>query len=235
MRDAFADLLFGSECLGCGRPGRALCLVCRAELPTTARLAWPRPTPEGLAAPWTTAEYAGTVRELILALKEHAVRSLVAPLGFQVALAVASAAAHVSPRVGLALVPAPSRASSVRQRGHDAIASISDAAAKSLTNNAHWDRQVVVARLLEMRAGVVDQSELGAVGRASNMRGSMFVPGERMRRWVATAPGPVGVVICDDVLTTGATAREAQRALESVGLSVVGIATVAATTRREYR
>ena len=63
------------------------------------------------------------------------------------------------------------------------------------------------------------------------MSGSMFVPGERMRRWAATAPGRVAVVICDDVLTTGATAREAQRALVAVGLSVIGFATAAATTR----
>jgi predicted amidophosphoribosyltransferase len=71
----------------------------------------------------------------------------------------------------------------------------------------------------------LDQSMLGAVDRAANLAGTM-----RRRRGGRPLAGRV--VVVDDVLTTGSTAREAQRALEAVGASVTGVAAIAATRRR---
>lgn len=122
------------------------------------------------------------------------------------------------------LVPVPSRRRVVRRRGHDPLLRVTRAAAARLR------RQGTLAtcrQLLIPRGRVRDQSTLGAVDRAANLSGSM-----RARPGVSAAVVPGGwVVVVDDVLTTGATAREAQRALEQAGVPVAGIAAVAATAR----
>jgi len=64
------------------------------------------------------------------------------------------------------------------------------------------------------------------IGRAANLAGSMSCRRPRRTDLHAT------VVVVDDVLTTGSTVREAQRALESAGVPVAGVSTVAATRRR---
>lgn len=227
--DGSLDLLLGGSCVGCSRPGRALCAGCAADLPDVARPAWPAPAPSGLAAPWAVAEYAGTVRAMVLAHKERGVLALRGPLACLLARAVASGLAGPDgPDGPVVLVPVPSRPGSVRTRGHDPTWSMT-ARAAGLARAA--GRDVVAMRLLRSRAGVLDQAGLDAGARAANLAGSMHCPAVSLHRLRARRPR-VHLVVCDDVITTGSTAREAQRALESVGLSVVAVAAVAATRRR---
>jgi predicted amidophosphoribosyltransferase len=157
------------------------------------------------------------VRAALLAHKERHVAGLTTTLAGLLAVAVAEAA---PPPV--LLVPVPSRPGVVRARGHDPLLAVVRAAARRFPGAS-------VAPLLRSRGGVRDQAGLTAVERADNLAGSMWCPTRRLRRWSGR---PARVVVCDDVLTTGATAREAQRALTASGLVVEGIATVAATRRR---
>ncbi|MBM7519322.1 ComF family protein [Nocardioides nitrophenolicus] len=222
--DGFVDLVLGSRCVGCERPGRPLCPACRGtcqERAADASPHWPTPSPAGLVPPYAVGEYAGVLRALVLAHKERRVLALARPLGELLAGAVATAA----PPGPLVLVPVPSRTSSVRQRGHDPTLTMTRHAARLLGGDAH------AARLLRLRPGVVDQAGLDAAARAANLDRSMTVPAAGVRRLVRVCPR-AHVVICDDVLTTGATLREAQRALEAVGLPVHAAAVVAATRRR---
>lgn len=217
--DGALDLLLGGSCVGCGHPGRSLCRPCAEVLPTAGRPAWPDPVPPGLAPPWAAGAYADTVRALVLAHKERRVLSLGPPLARLLAAAVA--AAEVDGPV--VLVPVPSRPSTVRARGHDPTGALVVGAARATG--------VPAVPLLRTRPGLRDQAGLDAGERAANLAGSLHCPSAGLRRLARASPR-ARIVVCDDVITTGATAREAQRALEAVGLEVAAIAAVAATARR---
>ena len=223
LRDVFADLVLGGSCVGCGHPGRPLCRPCSATLPRRAHPCWPTPAPAGMVTPWSAAAYEGLPRSMVLAHKERRVLALRRPLAGLLAAGAAAAARGEGPVV---LVPVPSRPGAARARGHDPTDGLTRDAARLLRRQGYDASR---GRLLVSRGGVADQAGLDAHARAANLTGSMFCPTARLRRLVGRR---VRVVVCDDVLTTGATAREAQRALEAVGLEVSGIATVAATRLR---
>lgn len=235
LRDAVTDLLLGSSCVGCARPGRLLCAPCGATLPTAAAVTWPDPVPPGLVTPWACGAYADLLRELVLGHKERGLLSLRVPLGRLLARSAAAALRSgpgVSDAAGavVVLVPVPSRPASVRARGHDPTLAMVRVAAAALRGGG---ARIEVAPLLRTRPGLVDQAGLGAAERAANLAGSLTCPTPGLRRLGARVGARrVRVVLCDDVLTTGVTAREAQRALEAVGLGVAAVATVAATRRR---
>jgi predicted amidophosphoribosyltransferase len=230
LLDALVDLLLGGCCVGCSRPGRVLCGPCGALLPEGARPAWPRPAPAGLVTPWAAGSYDGLLKAMVVGHKERRLLALRDPLALLLAQAASAAlcapGGHRGPAV---LVPVPSRPASVRARGYDPTYALTSGAATVL-GAAGWD--VVVRRLLRSRPGVVDQAGLDAGARAANLAGSMHCPAASLRRLSECRPR-ASVIVCDDVLTTGATAREAQRALESVGLQVTAVAAVAATRRRQ--
>ncbi len=233
MRDAWLDLLLGSRCGVCGLPGRILCDVCADSLPRSAEVAWPTPAPAGLALPVAAGEYDGGLKELVNAHKERSQFALARPLGVMLAHAVRTLLEQTADQDArpCVLVPVPSRGPVVRERGHDPMLRTSRHAAGLLRR---WGRPVVVERLLRSVAPVQDQAGLHASDRATNLAGSMCC----RSAWHVRRPAPVPAaryVVADDVITTGATAREAQRALEERGLAVAGIAPVAATRRRSRR
>lgn len=160
------------------------------------------------------------MRELIVAAKEHGRFGLVRPLGQLLAAATETALARLDLATGV-LVPMPSAPSVVRQRGHDAVLGFARTAARRLRRRGH---DVTVRTALRSVRGVRDQSELSAAARAANLDGAL----QAIRELGRGAP----VIVVDDVITTGASAAEACRAVRAVGGRPVAIATVAATPRR---
>lgn len=204
-----------------------LCPGCLAALPVTAAVTWPDPVPAGLVTPWATGEYADTLRALVVGHKDRGQWSLARVLAGLLATAVRAAA---GPPDGspLVLVPVPSRPGSSRRRGYDPTGALVRGAARLLLRESY---DALPAALLVSRGGVRDQAGLTAAERAANLAGSMCCPAAGLRR-LAARRTRARVVVCDDVLTTGATAREAQRALAAVGLDPAAVAVVAATRRR---
>jgi predicted amidophosphoribosyltransferase len=201
----------------------------------------PEPSPAGLPPVYAVAAYEQVVRSLVLAHKEQARLELARPLGHALAEAVRAAAAAAaarergSPSVGvpaavlgdLVLVPVPSRRSVVRARGHDPLLRMTKVAARAGVPRGARAGRLPVVRALAQTRRVSDQAGLSARQRQDNLAGALTV-----RRGRRDALAGRGVILVDDVVTTGATLAEAARAIRNAGGVVVAAAVVAATARR---
>jgi len=239
VRDAFSDLLLGGRCAGCDRRGRVLCTACGALLPRSGHEVRPDPAPPGLLPVFAAGEYADPLRRLILAHKEQQAFGLAGPLGRLLGVVLGEVLAEVrldpvpSPPA-VVLVPLPSAAAATRRRGHDPVLRMTRTAARALTGQG-WS--AAVARLLRHNGPVADQAGLDVAARAANLSGRLAVSG-RAHRELARAvesSGQALVLLCDDVVTTGATLAEAHRALTAVGVPATAAATLPATRRRRHR
>lgn len=200
LLDAAADLLLGSACPGCRRPGLGICGACADVLRAPAfRLERGVPLPLAAANP-----YRPLLEHIVPAYKDDGALHLSGFLGRR----LASAVQMLEPPEGTVLVPAPSMPSAVRRRGFDHTRALASVAARTLGLAHH--------RWLRRGRGGADQSTLGRGQRSTNLAGAMRAVGGACQT----------VVIVDDLVTTGATLREAHRALTAVGVRVWGGAVI---------
>ena len=215
---AAGDLLLGAHCHGCEQPRLGLRPTCRQELGTRQPFfAVPAPRPDGfpltVTPPRTT-----SFRRLINAHKERQALILTRVLAERLAVSVHALLTHRPYAAGIVLVPIPSAARTVRQRGFDATSAMARTAARRL--RAQYP--ATVRSVLVQARPVADQAGLGARARQQNLAGAF-----RLRRPITAG----AAVIVDDLVTTGSSLTEAARVLHAAGIPVLGAATVAATVR----
>ena len=207
------DLVLPLECGGCGAPGTRWCDTCAAAL----RVADDQPHLVTLRADpgvpvFALGRYAGTRREAILALKEHGRTDLVPPLARALALGVHRLLSWGVVDLPLTVVPAPTRGSAARRRGGDPVAKVA-----TIATQHH--PAVIVVPALRMKALVRDSVGLDSGNRERNVAGRVVLR--------ARPPRNTDVLLVDDIVTTGATAAESVRTLQTSGAHVVGVLTLA--------
>jgi predicted amidophosphoribosyltransferase len=170
---------------------------------------------------WSAAGFDGPARALVLAYKESGCWPALPLLADGLASAVREATRGIGGGPVL-LVPVPASAVSRRRRGHAHVTVLGRRASRSPVLRGS---PVRLAPLLVPARAVADQRGLAADARRRNLDGALRC------RPVPRSMAGLPCVVVDDVVTTGATAADAARALRACGLPVVAVVAVA-TTRR---
>lgn len=190
--DSLIDVLFPRRCVGCGCFDTWLCAACLTKSWAPEKLSGPPGS--GISSLMTVGQYADPFwRRLIETYKfrrVQAVARVIAPLLAQVLISDCPADAI--------LVPIPSHARRVRQRGFDHI--------KLLTDQLGQCTGLPVVALLQRAHYSKRQVDVADDQRHANVAGS----------FVAVADGNIDrpVILVDDVITTGATVQAASQAVQ---------------------
>ncbi|MGB3616462.1 MAG: hypothetical protein WBA10_21910 [Elainellaceae cyanobacterium] len=219
---ALIALVFQPHCPLCERSASAaLCSACQTQIQTQCyrdrQLFWRSPLP---VFPW--GQYGGALRQSIAALKYESKPGVAQLLGAWLGRAWLMSAEYAAVKRALskgarsiAVVPIPMYAEKRQQRGYDQAMLIAQQFCRvtRLPLRQHG--------LIRKRATVA-QFCLSAPEREANLTDAF-----RVDRSLSNIHG--GVLLVDDIYTTGATARAAAEALQRLAIPVLGIVTVAAT------
>lgn len=198
MLDDLAQIIFPTRCYGCNRLGISICTDCRREwIPHYYK------THIDSMNVHSALLYTPTASKIIIAAKENSIKGADQLL--------TSAIIHVLQKAKLdshyyQLVPIPSSKTSQRRRGRSFIVDL----CKEISTRTGLS----VNDSLTLSRKVSDQSGLSRIERLSNMKDAFALKADAIVRG--------DLILIDDVVTTGATLREAARALNSQGFHAIG-------------
>jgi len=192
-----------------GTATSALCRACRLAPPPFERAV-------------AFAPYQGRMKQAIHALKYDRLHPAARTLGRMLAEAIAQLAAEAPGE--MLVIPVPLHRSKYAQRGFNQARSLAVHALEHLArSHPQWRLTLASSTLMRLRA-TDSQAGLTPHMRRMNVRGAFSV----------SDPAAVRsrhVLVIDDILTTGATARAAAQALLKAGAASVWVATLARARR----
>lgn len=191
-----SQLLFPGRCFGCQKLGPSICSDCRSSWHSH----YYRTKFDSLTV-HSSLLYTPTASKIILAAKESGMKK--ADELIIDALCLALQRSKLDTRVSR-LVPIPSSKLSQRRRGRSFIV--------DLVEGISHKTGIEMIDCLELSRRVKDQSGLHRQERATNLAGAF--------RLSSQVRGEL--ILVDDVVTTGATLREAFRAVNSQGIHAIG-------------
>jgi predicted amidophosphoribosyltransferase len=191
-----SELIFPCRCFGCHQLGPSICSSCRSNWhPHYYKTKFDSLTVHSALL------YTPTASKIILAAKESGLKGADELLINAITHVLAKA---VPDNTLFRLVPVPSSKASQRRRGRSFIV--------DLVSQISQRTGIPMIDCLQLSRRVLDQSGLHRDERASNVAGA-FTLSSRARG---------ELILVDDVVTTGATLREAARAVNSQGFQAVG-------------
>jgi ComF family protein len=188
-----------------------VCRECRLAAPEFARAV-------------AYASYDAEMRRLIRLLKFERVRGVARLMGGRMAEAILKLEGVAANE--LLVIAVPLFRERERQRGYNQSVLLADAALGHLRKLRPGWKLIPAHRLLERRKSTESSFVLSRKGRRRNLSGAFAVCGGVRGR---------EVLLIDDILTSGATARECARVLMRAGAAKVWVATLARAQKQFVR
>lgn len=247
--DAVACALLPASCSLCGSllpqlSSAPICAACWAEIPAPGEPACSRCgdaldriAPDGLCRacrfappPFVRAvaygAYRGRLKDAIHALKYDRLHPAARGLGRLLAEAIAQLAGHAPNE--LLVIPVPLHRAKHAQRGFNQARALAREALGFLAkSHPAWRLTLAPSALMRLRA-TESQAGLTPRMRRLNVRGAFSVSD-------AAAVRGKDILLVDDILTTGATARAAAQALNRAGANSIYVTTLARARREGFQ
>jgi predicted amidophosphoribosyltransferase len=225
LLSGFNEILFPKRCISCSTLGSTLCSDCGSIW--SHRKHFQKLTRDSKSSLLVSSSipYSPIASHILLSAKESNVRKSTQ----LVILALEHSFQNLllqQPNLQIsALVPIPSRPQVVRARGRDFLQVITQALSIKF--------QIPTYPILGYSRKVKDQSGLNSEERWNNLNDSLVVRGKAFRGEFPVSEAQ-GVLLVDDLVTTGATLLAASKALNQAGIMAIGAVTACVAQPLRY-